>query len=708
MFQSLGDIVTATADAVRPPERLTVAEAAERYRYLNNRGAYVGPWKNSMVPPMVEPMETLTSLEFTGLVFVGPSQASKTEIFLNMLLHTIRCDPSDLMLVECTQNRASDFSKRRVDRLHQHSKLDEFLLPSASADNIFDKRYKSGAMLTLAWPTSTHLSGRPIPRLFFTDYDRMPQDVDGEGSPYDLGQARATTFGRYGMNVAESSPSFPILDPLWVPEAPHQAPPTEGILALYNRGDMRRWYWPCARCDRAFEPTFELLTWEKGLEPLAAGETARLRCPHCGFQHTHDPGKGQPGKHEMNRRGFWLRSGETWRKGVGVEGEPRRSMIASFWLKGEAAAFKSWSTIVQKYLIALNEFHQTGVESALQTTINTDQAQPYTPKAHDTERLPEVLKAKAYDFGTRVVPDPVRFLIAAVDVQRTRFVVQVLGVSAGNDLWVIDRFDVKYSNRVDDDAPEGRDTQYHRIRPFVYREDWWLLLREVLSKSYPLADESGRHMAIRMTVSDSGGQDRATANAYAMWKWLKAGPDENDRDDWPEWAPGMHDRFRIFKGTSSSQVQARTRITFPDSGRQSKFAGARGEIPVLMTNVTPIKNQLDAMLGRDKVGTGRIHFAPWLNVNFYKELCVEVRDEKGVWQNPLRHHNESWDLFVMAMACLIEKKLCDWESIDWDDPPSWAQDWDDNDMVFHPDLDDSPVQGKRKVYDFSRIAEELG
>jgi phage terminase large subunit GpA-like protein len=73
-FQTLEHMVLSTAEAVRPPERLTVAEAAEKYRYINNPGSYVGPFKNSVTPYLVEPMEMLTSLNYTAMIFVGPAQ----------------------------------------------------------------------------------------------------------------------------------------------------------------------------------------------------------------------------------------------------------------------------------------------------------------------------------------------------------------------------------------------------------------------------------------------------------------------------------------------------------------------------------------------------------------------------------------------------------------------------------------------------------
>ena len=266
-FETLEEIVVSAADAVRPPERLTVAQAAEKYRKLNNKGAYVGPWKNSMTPYLVEPMNVLTSPRYTAMVFVGPAQSGKTEIYLNWHTYTVVCDPTDLMLIDASQGRAGDFSKRRIDRLHRDTgEVRDRLIRGRNYDNTFDKRYRSGAMVTLSWPTVNELSGKPVPRLFLTDYDRMIQDVDGEGSPFLLAQARATSFRRYGMTVAESSPSFPVKDPRWSPSTPHEAPPCDGILSLYNEGDRRRYYWRCVKCHQAFEPDFPLLKWDDTLE----------------------------------------------------------------------------------------------------------------------------------------------------------------------------------------------------------------------------------------------------------------------------------------------------------------------------------------------------------------------------------------------------------------------------------------------------------
>ena len=131
---------------LQPPERLTVSEAAERYRRLNNKGAYVGAWKNDMVPYLPEIMDTLTSREYEAVCFVTSAQSAKTEAILNWIGYTARCDGADMLIYEKSMDDAQDFSKRRVDRLHSNSaELGACLNQGKSADTVLTKFYKKHA-----------------------------------------------------------------------------------------------------------------------------------------------------------------------------------------------------------------------------------------------------------------------------------------------------------------------------------------------------------------------------------------------------------------------------------------------------------------------------------------------------------------------------------------------------------------------------------
>jgi len=90
IFPSLESLVATSFANLRPEERLTVAQAAEKYVVIRLPGAHSGPWSAEKTPYMVEPMETLTSLDHDGMIFVGPARTGKSQALLNWVAHTAR------------------------------------------------------------------------------------------------------------------------------------------------------------------------------------------------------------------------------------------------------------------------------------------------------------------------------------------------------------------------------------------------------------------------------------------------------------------------------------------------------------------------------------------------------------------------------------------------------------------------------------------
>lgn len=688
-YKHLGELVVSLSGLLAPPDRMTVSQCAAKYRWVNNPGGYVGPWRNATTQYMVEPMDTLTSPDFNGLAFVGGAQTGKTDsLLLNWLAYSVTVDPMDMTIYAPSTTSARDFSNRRLERLHRHTQaVGNALRNTRDADNKYDKHYESGMMLSLSWPSPVELAGKPVGRVGITDYDRIDDDVGGDGSCYDLASKRTTTFGTFAMCMAESSPSKPITNPRWVPKTAHEAPPATGIFALYNRGDRRRWYWPCPHCEVYFEGTFEMLEWDEGADDIETAESVRMICPSCKQAIYPDD------RFEMNLWGRWLKEGETIDKKGRVVGRARRSNIASFWLRGVAAAFVSWKQLVTLYLTAKREKDDTGDDGALRKFFNNDLAEVYIPEGTDSTILPETLRSRAYDMGDKVVPEGVRFLVACVDVQKNMFVVQVFGIAPGlpHDIVVIDRFDIRKSKRVDHDG------ERLWVKPSAYLEDWDLLDEEVMCRTYPLGDDSGRHMRVKLTVCDSGGYSKkrgkgesVTAMAYDFYRRLRA--------------QGKSGRFHLVKGDSSPNAPT-TRISTPDAQKKDKLAVARGDVPVLMINVNGVKDILSNRLQCLDVGKGMIHFPDWLPTWFYQEVCAEVRTAKG-WENPHNLRNEAGDLLVYCIAACLSKLLLV-RGIDWDKPPTWAAVWDSNDLVFDPanePLFDAPTT---PTYDFSKFGAKL-
>ncbi len=664
-YLTLEDMIVASADAVRPRERLSVSEGAARTHYVNIPGTHVGFFDYDKTPYLIEPQDELASLNFTGEVLVGPARCGKSAGAINWLAHTVRYDPADMMFVHMKQATARDWSMDDLAKaLRSSPELKKRLTPGRQNDNTHDKSFLSGMRLLIKWPTITELSGKTIPRLWLFDYDRMDQNIDKEGNPFDLTRKRAQTFKRFGMCVAEASPGFPIEDAKWLPSSPHEAPPAKGILSLYNRGDRRRWYWRCASCNDPFEADFKHFIWPDSDDLLEAAEQVRLHCPACDFAHSHDM------KYDLNKAGKWIKEGQIWLPDGSVGGTARRSDIASFWLKGPAAAFATWTEIVHKFLQAKKEFDDTGSEESLKTTTNVDQGLPYLFKAMAAGRLPDELKERAEDWGgsadNPVVPHGGRFLVKTVDVQARAFVIQTHSIDDYGDIAIIETKKLRRSVVLDEND------EWQTIDPATRPEDWDVLIDE-LRQTYPLADGSGRRMRLKIMGCDSGGREGVTANAYNFWRKLRDAGD------------GDHLRFHLIKGDASKSAP-RISTIFPDSGRKDRFVNARGEIPVQRVNTDIVKDMAFAMLGRVDPG-GRIRFPEWAEDWLYNQLTTEVRMTKG-WENLSRKRNEAWDLLVYAIALCLHRSV-NLERINWDDPPRWCAEWDTNDMIVDPNVEAS-------------------
>nr|WP_097310240.1 terminase gpA endonuclease subunit [Escherichia coli] len=414
------------------------------------------PWDPLVAPYVIEPMNCLASREYDAVIFVGPARTGKTIGLIDgWVIYNVICDPADMLIIQMTEEKAREHSKKRLARTFRVSpEVVSRLSPNKNDNNVYDRTFLAGNYLKIGWPSVNIMSSSDYKCVALTDYDRFPEDIDGEGDAFSLASKRTTTFMSSGMTLVESSPGRDVKDVKWRRTSPHEAPPTTGILSLYNRGDRRRWYWPCPHCGEYFQPCGDVVAGFRDIaDPVLASEAAYIQCPSCS-------GRIMPEqKRELNGRGVWLRDGESINADGSRYGDPRRSRIASFWMEGPAAAYQTLSQLVYKLLTAEQEYETTGSEETLKTVINTDWGLPYLPRASMEQRKSELLEQRAEPVPSRSVPDGVNFLVATVDVQagrHRRFVVQVTGYGSRGERWIIDRYNITQSLRGDSDGESQR------------------------------------------------------------------------------------------------------------------------------------------------------------------------------------------------------------------------------------------------------------
>ena len=689
---ALGD-VTSPHLAFMPPKRMSVSDGAKANFIIKQPGGYTGPWSAEETPYMVEPMDMLASRRHEAVCFVGPARTGKTSgLIQGALAHFICNDPGDALVVSMTQEKAREWSKTDLARLLRNSPGVSALMTGSGQDqNTFDVSFKHGMWLKIAWPTVSNLSGSTYRYVFMTDLDRMPDDVDGEGSPFALGLKRTTTFMSRGMALVESSPGRDVTDPNWHPATPHEAPPCTGILGIYNRSDRRRWYWPCPHCDEYFEakPGLELfgLPEEQTLSDIVreadidemARQYGKLICPHCGclIEVTK--------KNGMNQKGVWVGDGQRVRPDGTLEGDLMRASIAGYWLGGVAAAYQSWHSLLSRYLLGLREYSLTGSDLTLRTTVNTDQGAPFLSRslAYDAKLAAKPDERKDDDLERYIVPDEARFVVVAVDVQggtNARFVVQAHAVGPHMEQWPIDRYAITVSNR------EGVDGDKAPLDPAAYAEDWETLTT-IIKSTYRTTVE-GRELRVKLLVCDTGGEDGVTERAYAWYRRLRT--------------EGLHNRAMLVKGASTP-----TAPFIRESWVGVRRKGEKGDVPIYLLGTNLLKDAVSTNLKRTKPGPGYIHMPGWLPKSFFDELQAEVRMPNGRWQQ-LKKRNEAFDLSCYIHAACV-RLGADREAF-WINPPPWANTLDEgnSDIVTSDERremqEDAPPVIRRRVARSSYVA----
>lgn len=681
-MNALNELSSGLISILNPPRRVRVSEAAIAHLAVSESAM----WDATIAPYMIRPMDETASRNNIMVCFVGPARSGKTlALILGRWVYTVCCHPQDFAVIHSSQDLARDFSNRDLFRLHRNSPAMRAAMTGRSRDdNTYDKTYRSGVIGVIAWPSDAQLASRTIPVMLLTDYDRWPREIGGR-SPLVQAQKRTETAGSLAMTVVESSPGTevsmewnqePVTYTLGEPLS-HAFPPTvsgvrANICEVYNGGTMEWWYVPCQSCGEYYpqNPSIDRFSWGADDDPLVAAKSAGTVCCWCGSIHDEST------KRIENANGVWLAEGEVIDCYGKVSGESRKGhTYPSFSLGGGAAAYQKRTSIVKKYLQALRNAHETGDESGLKGVINDDVGAPHISINLLAGRPASEIRRRAdSSLGKRVVPAGCRFIFVAVDVQKTRFVVQVVGYGPVRNRWIIDRYNIKHSARGNGEL----------VDPATFDEDWSLLI-PLITKAYPLDDGSGREMRVCGVLCDAFGREGVTDKAMSFYRRM---PDT------------LKPKFRFVKGESKPDAPL-IEQRYPDSRSRSDRKGAtRGDVPILFINANRMKDRVSGDLNRSEPGDGYCHFPSWLGEWFFNELTREKRGADGRWAGTGR--NEAWDLMMYSEAGAIVgipfthrhlKKIgIDFPKF-WDDPPLWAAPHDLNSHVVV--INNTPSQQKQ-------------
>lgn len=396
-------------DAFRVPTRRTVTQWADEVRMLPSKGsASPGKYRSDRTPYAREIMDCLSATSpVEEVVWMAGAQISKSESGNNWVGYVIDEAPGPMLLVQPTVDNAKRYSKQRIaPMILETPELAAKVIDNKSREGgntILEKEFPNGILLMGGANSAAGLRSMPIRYLFADEISNWPADVDGEGDPLELAEARTTTFGRKRKVFKCSTPAI------------------RGVCRVeveYLKTDQRKYFVPCPHCGH-----YHVLEWANFIIPKdAAGR------PQPAKAYMVCPGPDCGGVIEEHHKTDMLRRGE-WRATKPENADPTRRgyHISTLY---SPVGWKSWAKIARQWIEA------QGNPKKLQAFINNVLAETWEEQG---ERISDhEIEQRAEDYGTAPLPSEVLILTSGVDVQPDRIEAEIVGFGLGEETWSID------------------------------------------------------------------------------------------------------------------------------------------------------------------------------------------------------------------------------------------------------------------------------
>jgi phage terminase large subunit GpA-like protein len=402
MLEGQSIYAPAYRDGWIPPDPMTVAEWADRFRVLSSKGsAEPGPWRTDRTPYLREPMECLSpSSPYRRVVLMFGSQLGKTEALLNWLGAIIHLWPAPTLLVQPTLDMAKRLNRQRLEPLLRETPvLAELVAPARARDSgntMFLKEFRGGMFVLSGANSASGLQSMPAAYLLADEVSSYPFEADDKGDPLENAEARTSTFPM-GKVLITSTPG------------------TRGMCRITHefeaRSDRRHlaMLMPCCGA-------LEVLRWREHMKWDTPDGEVFAQCPACGER------VGENHKTSMLTGAQW----QATAKGDGI--------TAGFHLPAwyAPAGWTSWGQIRDEFLRAKTD------PLLLKGWVNKRAAEAWEDEAVaaiNADGLMARAQADSYSSGT--CPEGVTLLLMAVDVQDTWLETTVWGFGRGEEMWRI-------------------------------------------------------------------------------------------------------------------------------------------------------------------------------------------------------------------------------------------------------------------------------
>ncbi len=441
------EMIEAALRGARPDPELQVDEWAEEHMIVPKDASKPGKYRISHTPMARRILKVLSPRHPARRVVVkGASQMLKTQVALCWLMASAHLAPANMLVLEPTDSLAKRLSARVQKCIRDSEVLQKVFARPRSRDSrntVFAKDFEGGTMYLATAGSAANLAEIPARYLYVDEASRLLENVDNEGDPLRIAEARLTTFDSNSKELITSSPLLPgdITD------------------AEFDRGTQEVYLVPCPHCGHHHELLVEHFKYERDPD-TGFMSRAWFVCPECGAEIDERHKSMMLRDEPMGGTAHW------YAKSLG-DGETVSFHVSAFYAPVGSI---TWLKLARELAHARLQVER-GDPGAMQVFYNTRLALSYTSTEDQSSAQELMQRAQAEAYAPRLVPDWALVVTIDCDTQVNRLEAQAHAWGYGGEHAVIDHqvFMSSPSLHPDDPASPWAKLDAYRREPFAHQ-----------------------------------------------------------------------------------------------------------------------------------------------------------------------------------------------------------------------------------------------
>lgn len=253
---------------LKPKTRINALQFAKQYGYLSPESSAI---TGRFVPFKYQEdiLIDTSDDDIELLVWMKSTRVGYTKLVNFSVAYDIAEDPCPQIIFQPNDGKAGEWSKKELKpMLRDMPYVGEKIINTREENNLNYKAYNGGFVESRGGKSANNYASATAKKIRLDEYDRFPDDVDGEGDPYELARKRTESYWNGQVMIGST------------PTVKYQSK----IEAKFAETDQKYRYLPCPHCGEFQILDFKNLIWDKELrdgidEHLP--HTAHFKCKKC-------------------------------------------------------------------------------------------------------------------------------------------------------------------------------------------------------------------------------------------------------------------------------------------------------------------------------------------------------------------------------------------------------------------------------------------